>query len=174
MGRVGRGGSGLTGPYPVSAVSVVPFAHVPVVVWAQALLIHEVGCRQSMRALLAAAERLRVVECTVRGVRYCCGWAGGGGSAYHCCWYTWTDLLWSVVIWCGLGVPSTQWSGMFLGGSGAMWIVGAAWGLVHCLFAFCLFLFSFLVRESGLPTSFYVTSLYIDTTPWGGPCYNSI
>ena len=45
----------------------------PGVVRAQALLIHGVDCRQGMGALVAAARRLRVGECSVRGVRWLLG-----------------------------------------------------------------------------------------------------
>ena len=46
---------------------------VPVVVRAQALLIHGVDCRRGVGALFAAASRLRVGESTVRGVRWMLG-----------------------------------------------------------------------------------------------------
>ena len=54
-----------SGPPPAPVGSGVP---VPGVVRAQALLIHGVDCRRSVRALLAAARGLRVGECGVRGV----------------------------------------------------------------------------------------------------------
>ena len=57
-------------PPPALVGGVVP---VPVVVWAQALLIHEVDCRRSMEALLAAERGLRVGECGVRGVPWLLG-----------------------------------------------------------------------------------------------------
>ena len=46
---------------------------VPGVIRAQALLIHGVDCRRGMGALLAAARRLRVGVCAVRGVRLLLG-----------------------------------------------------------------------------------------------------
>ena len=63
MGGMGGGPAGRP-PTPVGGG--VP---VPVVVRAQALLIHGVDCRRSVRALLAAARELRVGVCGVRGVR---------------------------------------------------------------------------------------------------------
>ena len=42
----------------------------PEVVWAQAPLIHGVDCHRGVGSLLAAAQRLRVGVCTVRGVRW--------------------------------------------------------------------------------------------------------
>ena len=59
-----------SGPPPAPLGVGVP---VPVVVWAQALLIHGVDCRPSMKALLASARGLRVGECGVRGVRWLLG-----------------------------------------------------------------------------------------------------
>ena len=67
MGGVGGCPSG---PPPAPVGGGVP---VPGVVRAQALLIHGVDCRQGVGALLAAARRLRVGECTVRGVRWLLG-----------------------------------------------------------------------------------------------------
>ena len=61
-GPVGRPTSPVGGDGPV-----------PGVIRAQALLIHGVDCRRSMRALLAAARGLRVGECGVRGVRWLLG-----------------------------------------------------------------------------------------------------
>ena len=63
-------GGGPSGPPPAPVGVGVP---VPGVVRAQALLIHGVDCRRSARALLAAAQRLRVGECAVRGVRWLLG-----------------------------------------------------------------------------------------------------
>ena len=40
---------------------------------AQALLIHGVDCRRGVGTLLAMARRLRVGECTVRGIRWLLG-----------------------------------------------------------------------------------------------------
>ena len=51
-----------SGPPLVPVGSGVP---VPVVVRAQALLIHGVDCQRGVRALLAAAQGLRVGECSV-------------------------------------------------------------------------------------------------------------
>ena len=70
---MGGVGGGPAEPPPVPVVPLVPVARVPEVVRAQALLIHGVDCRRGMGALLAAAGRLRVGECTVRGVRWLLG-----------------------------------------------------------------------------------------------------
>ena len=66
---VGMGGMGgrPAGPPPAPVRSGVP---VPGVVRAQALLVHKVDCRRSVRALLAAVRGLRVGECRVRGVQW--------------------------------------------------------------------------------------------------------
>ena len=72
---VGMGGMG-GGPSGPPLVPLVPggaAVPVPGVVRAQALLIHGVDCRRSMGTLFAAARRLRVGECTVRGVRWLLG-----------------------------------------------------------------------------------------------------
>ena len=53
---------------------------VPRVVRAQALLIHVVDCGRSARALLAAARRLRVGVCEVRGVRWLLGFGRHWGK----------------------------------------------------------------------------------------------
>ena len=66
-------GGGPSGPPPVPVVPVVPVLPVCDVVRAQALLIHGVDCHRGMWALLAAARRLRVGECAVRGVRWLLG-----------------------------------------------------------------------------------------------------
>ena len=66
-------GSGPTGPLPVPVVPLVPPVRVLEVVWVQAVLVHRVYCRRGMGALLTAAIRLRVGECTVRGVRWLLG-----------------------------------------------------------------------------------------------------
>lgn len=60
---VERGGTdgGLSGPPPVPVVPAVPVVPVPGVVRVQAHLIHRVDCRRAIGALLAAAQRLRVV-----------------------------------------------------------------------------------------------------------------
>ena len=71
--EMGGMGGGPSGPPPVPTVPVVPLVAVPGVLRAQALLIHGVDCRRGMGALQAAARRLRVVECTVRGVRWMLG-----------------------------------------------------------------------------------------------------
>ena len=71
--EMGGMGGGPTGPPPVPPVPVVPVVPVPGVFLAQALLIHGVDCRRGMGALFAAARRLRVGECTVRGVRWLLG-----------------------------------------------------------------------------------------------------
>ena len=70
---MGGMGGGPSGPPPVPGMPVVPVVPVPVVVRAQALLIHGVDCRQGMGALVAAARKLRVGECTVWGVRWLLG-----------------------------------------------------------------------------------------------------
>ena len=67
--EMGEMGGGPAEPPPIPVVPLVPAARVPEVVRAQALLIHGVDCCRGMGALLAAASRLRVGECTVRGVR---------------------------------------------------------------------------------------------------------
>ena len=72
-------------PPPVPVGTGVP---VPGAVRAQALLIHGVDCRRSVRALLAAARGLRVGECAVRGVR----WLLGAGRR-------WGKRLSSVVVY---------------------------------------------------------------------------
>ena len=71
--EMGGLGGGPLGPPPVPPVPVVPTVPVPGVVWAQALLIHGIDCRRGVGALLAAAYRLKVGECTVRGVRWLLG-----------------------------------------------------------------------------------------------------
>ena len=81
-------GGGPTGPPSIPVVPGVPVVPVPVVVRAQALLIHGVDCRRGMGALLAAARRLRVGECAVRGVR----WVLGAGRR-------WGKRLSSVVVY---------------------------------------------------------------------------
>ena len=60
-GGVGAGGPGV-GSRPVGGI-----------VRAQALLIHGVDCRRGVGSLLAAARRLQVGACTVRGVRWLLG-----------------------------------------------------------------------------------------------------
>ena len=64
---MGGMGGGPSGPPPAPGGGGMP---VPGVVRAQALLIYEVDCRRSVRALLAAARGMRVGECGVRGVRW--------------------------------------------------------------------------------------------------------
>ena len=54
-------------------------------------------------------------------------------------------------------VRECVWCGVVLG-----------WVLLYCCCFFSLFV-SFLVRGSGLSTSLYVTSLYIDAALLGGP-----
>ena len=66
-------GGGPSGPPPVPVVPVVAVVPGLAVVPAQALLIHGVVCRRGVGALLAAARRLRVGECAVRGVRWLLG-----------------------------------------------------------------------------------------------------
>ena len=78
---------------------------VPGVVRAQALLIHGVDCRRGTGALLAAARRLRVGECTVRGVR----WLLGVGSR-------WGKRLSSVVVYLDRPVV-VQGNSVWFGGS---------------------------------------------------------
>ena len=85
-------GGGPPGPPPDPVVPVVPVVPVPGVVRAQALLIHGVDCHRGMGALLPAARRLRVGECTVRGVRWLLGVGGIGVSASLRLWCTWTAL----------------------------------------------------------------------------------
>lgn len=63
-------GGGTSGPPPIPVVADILVVHVPGVLQAYALLVHGVDCRRDMRALLGAAPRLRVGECTVRGVRW--------------------------------------------------------------------------------------------------------
>ena len=63
-GSVGGGGSGAPGMDPRPADGVVS---------AQALLVHGVDCRRGIGSLLAAARKLRVGKCTVRGVRWLLG-----------------------------------------------------------------------------------------------------
>ena len=92
---------------------VVP---VPGVVQAQALLVHVVDCRRSVRALLAAARGLRVGEYSVRGVRWLLGVAGVGASACLRWLYTWITQWWCGDILCGLGGLFTLWSVMSLRG----------------------------------------------------------
>ena len=71
--EMGGMGGGPSGPPLVPLMPVVPVVPVPGVVRAQALLIHGIDCRRGMGALLTAARRLRVGECTVRGVRWLLG-----------------------------------------------------------------------------------------------------
>ena len=59
-----------SGPPPAPDGGGVPVSGV---VRAQALLIHGVDCRWSVRALLAAAQGLRVGECGIRGARWLLG-----------------------------------------------------------------------------------------------------
>ena len=68
--EIGGIGGCPSGPPPSPVCSGVP---VPEVVWAQALLIHRVDYRRSLRALLVAARGLRVGECGFRGVRWLLG-----------------------------------------------------------------------------------------------------
>ena len=63
-GSAGGGGAGAPGMGPRPADGVVR---------AQALLIHGVDCRSGVGSLLAAARRLNVGNCTVRGVRWLLG-----------------------------------------------------------------------------------------------------
>ena len=71
--EMGGVGSGPAGPLPVPVVPLVLPVRVLEVVWAQAVLVHRVYCYRGMGALLTAAIRLRVGECTVRGVRWLLG-----------------------------------------------------------------------------------------------------
>ena len=71
--EMGGMGGGPSGPPPVPLASVGTAVPVPGVVRAQALLIHGVDCGRGTGALQAAARRLRVGECTVRGVRWLLG-----------------------------------------------------------------------------------------------------
>ena len=71
--KMGGMGGGPSGPHSVPPVPAVPTVPVPGVVRAQALLIHGVDCRRAVGALLVAACRLRVGECTVHGVRWLLG-----------------------------------------------------------------------------------------------------
>ena len=73
----GMGGSP-SGPPPAAVGWGVPE---PGVVWAQTFLIHGVDCRRGVGALLAAARRLRIGECGVRGVR----WLLGAGRRWGKC-----------------------------------------------------------------------------------------
>ena len=68
--EMGGMGSSPAGPPPAPVDSGVP---VPRVVRAQALLIYDMDCRRSVRALLAAAQGLSLVVCSVRGVRWLLG-----------------------------------------------------------------------------------------------------
>lgn len=63
----GIGGSPL-GSRSVLDIMTIPVVPVPVVVWVQTLLIYSIDSQSSMGALLAAAYRLRVGECTCRSV----------------------------------------------------------------------------------------------------------
>ena len=77
--EMGGTGGGPSGPPPVQ---VVPADEpVPGVVRAQALLIHVVDCRRGVGALMVAARRLRVGECTVRGVRWLLGFGRHWGKS---------------------------------------------------------------------------------------------
>ena len=58
------------GPPLAPAFPVVSAVPAPVVVRAQALLIHGVDCRRGIGALLVAARRMRIGECTVRGMKW--------------------------------------------------------------------------------------------------------
>ena len=71
--EMGGMGGGPSGPPPVPLASGGTAVPVPGVVRAQALLIHGVDCRRGMGALLVAARRMRVGDCTVRGVRWLLG-----------------------------------------------------------------------------------------------------
>ena len=75
-------GGGPAGSPPVPVMPLVSAPHVPVVVQARALLIDRVDCRRGMGALLAAARRLQVGECTVRGVRWLLGVARWWGKRF--------------------------------------------------------------------------------------------
>ena len=81
--EMGGMGGGPSGPPPVPGVPVVAVVPMLVVVRAQALLIHGVDCRRGMGALLAAARRLRVGECAVRGVRWLLGVGGRWGKRLY-------------------------------------------------------------------------------------------
>ena len=154
-------GGGPAGPSPVSVVPVVPVVPVPGVVRAQALLIHGADCRRGVGALLAAARRLRVVECTVWGVRWLLGVGRHWGSACPRLWCTWTALWWFVVTRCGLGVRFIMWSATFLRGEVGLWWAGRCRGVGGFTVVVFLFFVSFLVHGWGLSTSFCVTSLYV-------------
>ena len=78
-------GSSPVWPPPARVGGIVPVSGV---VRAQALLIHGVDCRRGVGALLAAARRLRVGACSVRGVR----WLLGAGRR-------WGKRLSSVVVY---------------------------------------------------------------------------
>ena len=82
--EIGRIGGCPSGPSSAPVGGGVP---VPVVVQAQALLVHR-DCRRSMGALLAATRRLRLKVCTVRGVRWLLRLAGIGASTCHRWWCT--------------------------------------------------------------------------------------
>ena len=117
---------------------------------------------------------MRVGECTVRGMR----WLLGVGRR-------WGKRLSSVVVyldhpvvvqgnsvWFGGALHPVEqyvfgiyWGGT--GGCGYVCVVVLCWALMyHCCF-FLAFV-SFIVHGSGLFTSFYVTSLYIDAALLGG------
>ena len=108
-------GGGPAGPPPVPPVPVVPVVPVPGVVRAQALLVHGVDCRRGMGALFAAARRLRVGECTVRGVR----WLLGVGRR-------WGKRLSSVVVYLDRPVVVR---------GGSVWFGGALHPVEHYVFA---------------------------------------
>ena len=72
-GEVGADGDSVMGGVGVPDVGPWPVVGVEGLVRAQALLIHGVDCRRGVGALLAMAQRLRVGECSVRGVRWLLG-----------------------------------------------------------------------------------------------------
>ena len=76
--QAGAGGVGVDGDTVMSGVGApgvgpLPAAGVEGTVRAQALLIHGVDCRRGVGTLLAMARRLRVSDCSVRGIRWLLG-----------------------------------------------------------------------------------------------------
>ena len=67
-GRVGVDGDSIMTGVEVPDMGPRPVAGAEGLVRAQALLIHRVDCRRSVGTLLAMARRMRVGDCSVRGV----------------------------------------------------------------------------------------------------------
>ena len=124
----------------------------PIVVRGQALLIHGVDCRRSVRALLAATRGLRVGMCSVRGVR----WLLGINRR-------WGKRLSSVVVYLDRTVV-VRGNSLWFGGRSTLWSVTYLGG--DCVLLLLVFSFvSFPCRGSGLSTPPFVYLVYCSGDP---------